>query len=137
MELSQVLGFQARIMAGSGELEKGEEFCLRALELDDLNPQLCYLLGCIRQEQGKLEEARSALKQAIYLNPDFALAHFQLGLVYQREKFLLQGEKCFLNTLATLGKLPPDHLLEREGWTAGRLREILKLLLKERCDLER
>jgi Tfp pilus assembly protein PilF len=42
------------------------------------------VLGMIRLEQGRHEEARDALLNAVMMNPTSPKAHYQLSLVYAR-----------------------------------------------------
>jgi len=92
-----------------------------------LDPGSRYLLATILQEQGKDYEAAAALKRALYLDPDFTLAHFTLGNLSRRHGKLDEAAKYFNNALSLLKKCPPDEILaETEGVTVGRLIEIIE-----------
>lgn len=54
----------------------------RALTLDPGNSEALTTMGLLRQLQGRQEEAREALQQAIVSNPNNALAHTWLGRSY-------------------------------------------------------
>lgn len=49
-----------------------------------LHPHVHYLRGLVHLQSGSLEHAVSALRQAIYCDPDFALAHYSLAELYLR-----------------------------------------------------
>ena len=66
----------------------------------------------------------------MYLQPDFALAHFALGNLARAEARTEQADKHLANALHLLRSWPPDALLpESDGMSAGRLMEIISTLL--------
>jgi chemotaxis protein methyltransferase CheR len=84
----------------------------------------------VLQETGEREAARRSLDRAVYLQPDFALAHFALGNLARADSRGSAANKHFANALHVLRGCPPDELLpESEGMTAGRLKEIIGTLL--------
>jgi len=117
---------RARTCADEGRLAEAIEWCEKAITADKLNPAHYYLLAAICQEQGQSETAERALGRALYLEPDFALAHFALGnlcLSGQRQR---EARRHFGNALALLRACPADALLpEADGLSAGRLVEII------------
>ena len=70
---------KARACADEGRLAEAAEWCEKAIAADKLNPAHYYLHAAICQEQGQSETAERSLGRALYLAPDFALAHFALG----------------------------------------------------------
>jgi chemotaxis protein methyltransferase CheR len=86
----------------------------------------------ILQEMGEREAARDSLRRAVYLQPDFALAHFALGNLARAEARTARANKHFANALHLLRSCPPDALLpESDGMSAGRLVEIVTTLLAQ------
>jgi chemotaxis protein methyltransferase CheR len=84
----------------------------------------------VLQETGECEAARRSLDRAVYLQPDFALAHFALGNLARADSRSSAANKHFANALHVLRGCQPDLLLpESEGITAGRLMEIIATLL--------
>lgn len=57
--------------SGSREksLRTGEQSALRAMELEDYNPDALSLLACVKTEQGALQEAVEISKRAVALTP--------------------------------------------------------------------
>ena len=51
---------------------------------DVLQPQVHYLRGLMFIQMGNVADARTALRQSIYCDPAFALAHYALGDLYAR-----------------------------------------------------
>ena len=117
---------KARACADEGRLAEAIEWCEQAIVADKLNPAHYYLLAAICQEQGQSERAERSLGRALYLEPDFALAHFALGnlcLTGGRER---EARRHFGNALTLLRACPAEALLsEADGLSAGRLAEII------------
>jgi chemotaxis protein methyltransferase CheR len=129
-ETSMAMGLLIRAFANQGRLSEASEWCNKAIDANKLDPSLHYLLATIFQEQGAIDEAIKSLKRALYINPDFVLAYFTLGnLNFSQNKFK-ESEKHYENALALLHDYRNDEiLLESEGINAGRLKEIIRLMI--------
>jgi len=127
---SAALSRTARACANQGKLGEAAEWCEQAIAADKLNPAYPYLLASIRQEQGQYDLAVQSLMRALYLDPDFVLAHFALGnlrLVQGRSR---EAERHLRNALALLQRHPRDATLpESDGLSAARLVEIITSVL--------
>ena len=122
----------ARIHADLGELPPALHWCERTVAAERLNPVGHYLLGTILQELGRKGEARLAYRRALYLDPDFPLAHFALGGLYRAQHQSTQAAKHFANALQLLEKQPADAIVpESSGLTAGRLMDIIRSGLRQ------
>jgi chemotaxis protein methyltransferase CheR len=122
----------ARAYANQGHLAAALEWCDKAIAADKLNAGLRYLRATIRQEQGANDEAMVSLKQALYLDPNFVLAHFALGNLALRQGKLKESDKHFANALWLLSAYRPEDVLpESEGVTAGRLMQIIRSTSKK------
>lgn len=116
----------ARRCAGEGRLVEAIAWCEKAIDTDRLNSAHYYLLAIIRQEQGQVEAASQSLARALYLAPDFALAHFALGNLCLSQGRRTEADRHLANALAVLGACAQDEILpEADGLTAGRLAEII------------
>lgn len=121
----------ARDCANQGRLGEALEWCEQAIAADKLNPAHHYLLATILQEQGQHDTAIQSLMRALYLDPDFVLAHFALGNLHHSQGRYRQAQRHFENVLLLLRRHPPDETLpEADGLTAGRLAEITTALLE-------
>jgi tetratricopeptide (TPR) repeat protein len=67
-----------------GELDAAERRAGRVLAASKDHAAANLVLGMIRLKQGRHEEARDALLNAVMLNPTSPKAHYQLSLVYAR-----------------------------------------------------
>ena len=116
----------ARACANQGKLAEAAEWCEKAIAADKINPAHHYLLAAVRQEQGQSDAAAQSLKHALYLDPDFVLAHFALGNLRLAQGRRREAERHFDTALSLLRARPRDEVLpESDGLTAGRLAEII------------
>jgi len=126
----QAFSVLARALANQGKLADAVAWSERWIAADKIDPAAHYLHAMVLQEMGESEAARHALHRAVYLQPDFALAHFALGNLARADSHRSAANKHFANALHVLRGCPPDELLpESEGITAGRLMEIIGTLL--------
>jgi len=126
----EVPSHMARSCANQGRLSEALEWCEKAITADKMNPLHHYLSATILQEQGQHEIAIQSLMRALYLDPDFVLAHFSLGNLHQSQGRYREAQRHFANVLLLLRKHPQDEILpDAEGLTAGRLVEIATSLL--------
>ncbi len=124
------LSHTARACADQGELATAAEWCEKAMAADKLNPAHPYLFASIRQEQGRYDLAVQLLIRALYLDPDFVLAHFALGNLRLAQGHRREAERHLKNALALLRQYPRDKTLpESDGLSAGRLVEIIASVL--------
>ena len=122
----EMLRRQARACADEGRLAEAVEWCVKAIAADKMNPAHYYLLATIEQERGQGDAAESALGRALYLEPDFILAHFALGNLCLAAGRRPEARRHFGNALTLLRECPADALLpEADGLSAGRLVEII------------
>ena len=116
--------------ANQGRLSEALEWCEKAITADKMNPLHHYLSATILQEQGQHEIAIQSLMRALYLDPDFVLAHFSLGNLHQSQGRYREAQRYFGNVLLLLHKRPQEEILvDAEGLTAGRMVEIATSLL--------
>ena len=119
----------ARALANQGKLAEALIWCDRWIAAEKLNAAGHYLRAVVLLEQGDPEQARRSLQRAIYLHPDFVLAHFALGNLARSGGRNGEADKHFANALHLLARLQPDTLLpESDGLTAARLTETIAAL---------
>jgi chemotaxis protein methyltransferase CheR len=89
-----------------------------------------YMQAMVLEEMGEREAARSSLHRALYLEPNFTLAHFVLGNLARADARSAEANRHFENALYLLRDCAPEMLLlESDGMTAGQLLEIITTLL--------
>ncbi len=122
----EMMELLARVYANQGNLPLASEWSARTVAADKLNSRSHYLHATILEEQGRIGEAAEALKHALYLEPDFVLAHFSLGNLQRRRGRVRESKRHFKNALLLLKHYPQEAILTAsEGLTAGRLAEII------------
>jgi chemotaxis protein methyltransferase CheR len=125
----QVFGLLSRSLANLGKSDAALAASERWIAADKLDPSAHYLHAMVLQELGERSSARAALNRAIYLMPDFTLAHFALGNLARAEARHADARRHFDNAAHLLRGYQSDETLpESEGLTAGRLREIISSL---------
>jgi chemotaxis protein methyltransferase CheR len=124
---------RARALADQGDLERARELGEAAAALDRLNPEAHFLLAAICQERGEIPAALEALRQAIYLAPDSAPAHFLLGSLLLRQGHGKRGRRSMETVVSLLSSVPHDEAVAgSDGLTAGRLLETARAYLELR-----
>jgi len=118
----------ARLFANEGRLDLALDWCQRALGQDRLAPDRHYLLAMVRQELGDTRGAADALKRALFVDPDYILAHVALAGLAKGDGKVAEAKRCYRNALSLLQSLDPGQILpEADGLTAGRLVEIIRV----------
>jgi chemotaxis protein methyltransferase CheR len=117
----------AKSYANIGDLDQAKIWCEKAIESEKLNPEIYYLLSTIFQSAGNIDDSVKSLKQSIYLNPEFIMAHFTLGMLLFQKRMPTESKKSMRNALLLLELTDADEILPySEGMTAGRLAETIK-----------
>lgn len=115
-----------RSLANLGRLHEAREWCDRWIATHKLDAAAYYLRGVVLIECGVVGDARRSLQQAVYLDPEFALAHFALATLARRAGRTTDARRHFANARQILSRLQADDLLpESDGLTAGRLAETI------------
>jgi len=71
------------------------------------------------------------LRQAIYLDRNFALAHYHLGLALKRAHRTPEAQRSFRNVLKVLAGMPDDAMLTAgSGVTVTALTELANMHLE-------
>ncbi|PXF59270.1 MAG: chemotaxis protein CheR [Deltaproteobacteria bacterium] len=123
----------ARACANLGKLDDAEKWCKQAvINAEKLNPVLHYLLATIYHEQGHLKESIKSHRQALYIDPEFVLAHFALGNLLQKLGRFNESGKHFENALSLLLRMDTDEIIPfSEGISAGSLTELVQSMIKK------
>jgi chemotaxis protein methyltransferase CheR len=126
------ISVRTRALANQGQHADALASSEQWIASDKIDSAAHYVHAMILQEMGERAAARDSLHRTVYLQPDFALAHFALGNLARAEARTAQANKHFANALHLLRGWPPDALLpESDGMSAGRLVEIITTLLAQ------
>lgn len=119
---------QARELANRGRLAESLAVIERWLADDKLDPTAHYLKAMIHEERGHRDLARLSLQRALFLEPEFALAHFALGNLSRGA----EARRHHDNALQLVQHMPPKaEVPGSEGLSAGRLAEIISALVSK------
>jgi len=128
----ELIRLLVRTYANLRRPECAESWCRRGIAADKMNPALHHALAVILMEQERLPEARKALNDAIYLDPNYTVAHFALAVTYQRQGDSVRARRHFRNALDTLQNQPPDEPVPgADGMSADDLRALIGSLISE------
>jgi chemotaxis protein methyltransferase CheR len=120
----------AMLLANTGDTAAAADCAERAIQADPLHLEATYLLAILARETGRAAEELTLLKKTIYLNPDFVLGHFQMGLHHIRAGNPPSARRALLNALRILHTRAAADLVDGvEGMSVGRLRETVLALI--------
>jgi chemotaxis protein methyltransferase CheR len=120
------VALMAQVQANRGKISLALDCVDKAIAIDKLNAELYYLRATICQEQGEIPKAVSSLKQAIYLDQGFVMAHYALGTLAFRNDKPGEAGKHLDNALSLLKACPADDPVPgADGIICARLVEII------------
>ena len=120
-----------RQLADRGDWQRALPYCQRLLAQDGLNPAVHFYHALVLDQVGTVEELEQALRKAIYLDRNFAMAHYHLGLIYKKERKTRPAARSFNNVIRALSGIPDGQIVTAgPGVTANRLKELAKMHLE-------
>ena len=118
--------------ADRGDWQSAAEYGHRLLAQDPLSPASHFYQALIFENLGVPAASERSLRQAIYLDRNFALAHYHLGLALKRAHKIPGAERSFGNVLKVLAGMPDDAMLTAgSGVTVTALKELAKMHLEK------
>lgn len=124
---NELLNIQALAYANLGQLKQALQSCTQSLALNPTDKFSYITYSLILTELNKLVESETALRNALFLDHQFVIGHFQLGLLLLRKKLIAQGLKCLRNALTIASKEDERKLVPGcQDMSYGHFTEILK-----------
>lgn len=121
-----------RAYANLGDLKQAEAQCRTLISHSKLDPQFRFLHASILQALGRTADAKRILREVIYLDSGFTLAHFSLGNIAWKESRQEEATRHFNNALGSLRGMDPEEVLaESDGMTVGRIAETLQSFINQ------
>lgn len=121
---------QVRAHADRGDLLAAIQACADGLRDAPLDAALHYYEGLVQRALGQRAAAERAFRRALYLRNDFAMAHYQLGLLLLDEGDAAAGRRALAAASRIAHAMPPEAIVEEgDGMTARALRETARLHL--------
>ncbi len=94
-------------------------------------------IGYLAYLQGDLEKAYQFFKKSVYLNPQYAVVHNDLGIIYEKRGFRELAEKEYLEAIRLDPGYAPPYMNLALLYKASGDKEKTALYLKERARLGR
>lgn len=119
-----------RRLSDAGDWSAAKDACEHALRQRPLDPALHFARALVYEHVGSPAAAEQALRQALYLDRNFALAHFHLGRLLAGRSDRRSAARSFRNTMKILaGHADADVLVMGDGLTAAELRPLVQVHL--------
>jgi chemotaxis protein methyltransferase CheR len=120
-----------RRLADNGDWQGAVEYGQKLLTQDRLNPAIHFYQALIFENLGIPDESERSLRQAIYLDRNFAMAHYHLGLALKRNRKTREAARSFGNALRVLASAPEDGTVTAgSGISVAFLKELAKMHLE-------
>lgn len=120
-----------RSLANRGDLEAAGEACSAALDRNRMSVELTHLHGILLAEAGRYADAAAAAKRALYLSPQYTIAHLALGDALSRTGDVTSARRAFTNAETLLEGLAPDTPVPGgDGVEAAQLLRIARFRLE-------
>lgn len=117
---------EVRTLAGEGRLWEALDCCDQLVAHDGLDPEAHYLRATILLEGGLTDEAAGALRQTLYLRPDFVQAHLAMATVARKLGRHREAGRLIARVRQLLSSRPPEEpVAASEGLTAAALLAML------------
>ena len=107
-----VILLQAEIALNLGDLDNAAQLCERIVQREPLSVAGHYLLGIIYRTEGDEGRAIEEFRKVLYLEPEHALAGFNLGDLYSQVGQIDQARLEYVK-VARLLKRKPNSLDDR------------------------
>jgi chemotaxis protein methyltransferase CheR len=122
---------QIRRLADQGDLNSALQLCDSLIAGNRLNPVGYYYRALLLDQVTGHDAALDALGKAIYLDRDFDLAHYYLGLTQQKLGNVTGAVKSFRNVLRLLeNRDRSERLPDADGMTIADLDELTRMYLE-------
>jgi chemotaxis protein methyltransferase CheR len=119
-----------RQLVDRGDWQDAAAYGRRLLAQDRLNAEIHFYNALTFEKLGMAGEPERSLRQALYLNRNFAMAHYHLGLVLKRDR-QMRAAHSFGNVLKALAGMPDRATVAAgPGVTVANLRELARMQLE-------
>jgi chemotaxis protein methyltransferase CheR len=119
---------QIRRLADRGDIEEALQLCNILVAVNSLDPLGHFYQALLLDQMANQEGALAAFTRSVYLDREFTLAHFHLGLVQQKSGDATSSTRSFHNVLTLLeGNDPANTLQHSDGLTVKELFELCRM----------
>lgn len=118
---------KATALANMGMLEESLAVCQESIALNKTDKQSHFTQAMVQLELNLLDAAEDSLRKTLFLDRNFVMGHYQIGLLMIRKKDYEAGIKSLQNALKIVdSKIPTESVQGFSDLTYGRLADILK-----------
>ncbi len=96
--LKSILGTSI-LEANKGNLAQAFMFCRQGFEVEEFSHQAYHVEGLLFEYDGKVKDAKKSYENSIFLQKDFAPAHFKLAELNFRQKLFKEAAKSYRNAV--------------------------------------
>ncbi|UJP06378.1 MAG: hypothetical protein LZF61_05265 [Nitrosomonas sp.] len=121
-----LLQMEAKIQANLGYIAEALQLCEKCLRLDPVDKHIYLLQGIMLMADARFREAEQALRRAVFLDYQFAEAHYQLGLLLIHQNCRQEGLKSLASALMHAQGKPYQCVHNASGMTYARFAEIIE-----------
>ncbi|MBM6583166.1 hypothetical protein ILT44_23470 [Microvirga sp. BT689] len=122
---------EIRMRANAGDFTAAADLCQRALVQQPLSSVLHFYHGLILRGLDRPEEAEKSFLKSLYLDKNFVMAHYHLGLLLLADGRLDSGRRSLTNAIQVAAAMLDDSLIEEgDGLTAKELRDLVRIHLE-------
>ncbi len=126
---SEIYYAMAEIKADAGLLDEASACCGRSIDLDRIAPKAHFLLGQIKMLQGCPEGAISELRNAVFLDSGFVMAHVMLGNIYTEQNDFSVASRHFRIAMQELQTVDGTEIVPHsDGTTAAVLMDMIRIV---------
>lgn len=118
--------------ANRGDWTRAQKRCATLLKRDTYNAQARYYHALVLTHTGRARDAERELKRALYADRDFALAHYQLGILRKNAGDIRGSRRAFCNVMDLLALAPADMPVSAGGDVCA---DELRLLASQQIEL--
>ena len=112
-------------LINKGDWENASPLCEELLSIRPLDPEIHLLAALIMAQKGLTNEAIASLRKAIYLDRNYIVGHYHLGLMLQLTGDFKKAEKCFENVIRLLKDHDENFVFEiADGISANQLKRL-------------
>lgn len=123
---SQTALAASRAFGNLGQLDTALRWCESVLQRAQTDPDAHFLRALLLHEAGQTHDALQAFRRAIFLRPDFVLAHYQYALLQLNAGRRERGLRGLETVRRLLAAAPADRELQgAEHLSYGRLAQVI------------
>ncbi len=118
------------LAANQGDMPTALEKITHLVEKEPLNAKAHYIFGIFLEDLGQPDAAFNAYRRALYLEPNFAIVLFRVGLTWQRKGDMRRARKHFELALGSVDRKDGAHFLDDFSNNTDFFKETLRQQLE-------